>query len=97
MRRGAAADGAFALTDSPTKYYLREHAEHLNDIGVGPADVSGRGSASAARLTPVQFRDKLAQLGPRPGEAGAMPLGSSAGFDLVAEHFSQSAFDGGPA
>jgi hypothetical protein len=86
-----------ALTDSPTKYYLREHAQHLDEIGVNPAEFSGRGSVSSARLTPVEFRDKLAQLGPRPGEAGAMPLGSSAGFDLVAELFSQSAFQEGGA
>ena len=86
-----------AMTDSPTKYYLREHAKHLEDIGVDDATFSGRGSASSGRLTPAELRDKLAQLGPRPGEASAMPLGSSAGFDLVAQTFSQSAFqDAGP-
>jgi hypothetical protein len=81
-----------ALLDSPTKYYLRKHAQHLEDIGANPAEFSGRGSVSSARLTPAEFRNKLEQLGPSPGEAGAMPLGSSAGFDLVAEYFSQSAF-----
>lgn len=86
------------MTDTPTKHYLREHAKHLEYIGVDPAEISGRGSVGSGRMAPAEFREKLHQLGPRPGEASAMPLGSSAGFDLVAQQFSQSAFqDGGLA
>lgn len=99
-RRGmGAADGAMALTDSPTKYYLRQHAQHLKTIGVDQAEVSqGRASGSSSDGGgPVSLHAQLMQIGPRPGEARAMPLGSAAGFDLVAQYFSRSVFQQGSA
>jgi len=99
-RRGMeAADGAMALTDSPTKYYLRQHAQHLKTIGVDQAEVSqGRASGSSSDGGgPVSLHAQLMQIGPRPGEARAMPLGSAAGFDLVAQYFSRSVFQQGSA
>lgn len=71
-RRGLAA-GAMALTDSPTKYFLRLHAEHLESIGLDPRqELQGGGGGGAA--SHAEFQEQMQRIGPRPGAGTRAPL-----------------------
>ena len=71
------------MTDSPTKHFMRLHAEHLHSIGMPEVTHGGQ-------QTHERFNANMSAVNPSHGEAVA--LGSSDGFEAMSTFFSEGLF-----
>ena len=80
------------IGDSPSRYFLRRHREHLLSLGIDP-DAHANSAGSSAQVKEL-FDLKLEQASSMGRDIwkGALQLGSSDGFNVVSSFLAENLF-----
>ena len=80
------------IGDSPSRYFLRRHREHLLSLGLDPeAHANSAGSSAQVKELFDKQLEQASSMG-RDVWKGALQLGSSEGFDVVSTFFAENLF-----